>query len=168
MRFTTVDCEIEVRAGTVDDIPLLMSFIKSMAEFEKMEFTATPQNLHESLFGERPAAHTLLAFVDDEPAAYVTYFFSFASTTGKRGLWLDDVFVQPEFRGKGIATTLMRYVANVAIQNNCGRFEWMVLDWNKSAIDFYGGIGATVLDDWRICRVDEEGLAGVAKRAQQK
>ncbi len=163
MKLKVTDCEIEVRAGTADDIPLLMSFIKSMAEFEKMEFKATPQDLQESLFGERPAAHTLLAFMDGKPAAYVTYFFSFASTVGKRGLWLDDLFVNPDFRGKGIAKALMSHLADIAIQNKCGRFEWMVLDWNKSAIDFYQGVGATVLDDWRICRVDEEKLAGFAK-----
>lgn len=163
MKLTAADSEIEVRAGTVNDVPLLMSFIKSMAEFEKMEFKATPQLLQETLFGEHPAAHTLLAFVDGKPAAYVTYFFSFASTVGKRGLWLDDLFVNPDFRGKGIAKALMSHLADIAIQNNCGRFEWMVLDWNKTAIDFYEGVGATVLDDWRICRMDEERLADVAK-----
>lgn len=168
MKLTATNCEIDVRAGTVDDIPLLMSFIKSMAEFEKIEMTATPQILNETLFGERPAAHTLLAFVDGKPAAYVTYFFSFASTLGKRGLWLDDLFVNPDFRGKGIAKTLMDHLVDIAIQNKCGRFEWMVLDWNKSAIGFYQGVGATVLDDWRICRVEEGRLEGVAKRAQQK
>jgi len=165
MNLTANGFKIDVRAGTVDDIPLLMSFIKSMAEFEKMEFKATPQDLKESLFGERPAAHTLLAFVDGKPAAYVTYFFSFASIVGKRGLWLDDLFVNPDFRRKGIAKALMSHLANIAIQNNCGRFEWMVLDWNKTAIDFYEGVGATVLDDWRICRIEEEKLADVAERA---
>ena len=164
MKFTATDLEIKVRAGTVDDVPLLMSFIRSMAEFEKLEVITTEAILRESLFCEHPAAHTLLAFVDDRPVAYVVYFFTFATMVGKRGLWLDDLFVDPGFRGKGIAKALMGYLAYVAIQNKCGRFEWMVLDWNKSAIDFFSKVGATLLDDWRICRLDEDKLAGVAKQ----
>jgi len=158
------DLEIEVRPGTAADIPLLLSFIYSMAEFEKLEVTATEETLRESLFGECPAAHTLLAFADGRLAAYVTYFFTFATMVGKRGLWLDDLFVYPHFRGRGIARLLMAYLADVAVQNNCGRFEWMVLDWNESAIDFYRGLGATVLDDWRICRLDEGSLANLAEQ----
>lgn len=164
MKLAVADLEVEVRPGTVDDVPLLLSFIRSMAKFEKLEVSATEKTLRESLFGDRPAAHTLLAFVDGEPVAYVVYFFSFATMVGKRGLWLDDLYVNPDFRGKGIAKVLMAYLADLAIQNECARFEWMVLDWNQSAIDFYQGMGATVLDDWRICRFDEEELAGVAKQ----
>jgi GNAT superfamily N-acetyltransferase len=153
-----------VRAGTIDDVPLLLSFIHSMAEFEELEVTATEELLKESLFGELPAAHTLLAYVDGRPAAYPIYFFTFASMVGKRGLWLDDLFVSPDFRGKGIAKALMAYLADVAIHRKCGRFEWMVLEWNRSAIEFYRAMGATLLDDWRICRLDEDGLAGVAEQ----
>ncbi len=162
MKLAVTNLEIEVRAGTIDDVPLLLSFIHSMAEFEKLEVTATEELLKESLFGELPAAHTLLAYVDGRPAAYAIYFFTFASMVGKRGLWLDDLFVSPDFRGKGVAKALMAYLADVAIQHKCGRFEWMVLDWNKSAIDFYQKMGATVFDDWRICRLDEDRLASVA------
>ncbi|UCC50062.1 MAG: GNAT family N-acetyltransferase [Gemmatimonadota bacterium] len=156
--------EIEVRAGTVDDVALLLSFIRSMAKFEKLEVTATEDILRESLFGDRPVAHTLLAFADGRPAAYAVYFFTFATTVGKRGLWLDDLYVNPEFRGKGIAKALLAYLADLAIEKKCGRFEWMVLDWNKSAIEFYEGMGATVLDDWRICRLDGDDIAGVAEQ----
>ena len=164
MKLGVIDLEIEVRAGTVDDVPLLLSFIRSMAEFEKLEVTATEEILRESLFGNRPAANTLLAFADGRPAAYAVYFFTFATTVGKHGLWLDDIYVNPDFRGKGIAKAMMAYLADLAIKNKCGRFEWMVLDWNRSAIDFYQGVGATLLDDWRICRLDEDEFASVAKQ----
>jgi GNAT superfamily N-acetyltransferase len=137
MKLAATDLEIEVRPGTVEDVPLLLSFIHSMAKFEKLEVYATEKILQEALFGERPAAHTLLAFVDRRPAAYVVYFFSFATMIGMRGLWLDDLFVHPDFRGKGIAQALMAYLADLAIENKCGRFEWMVLDWNETAIAFY-------------------------------
>ena len=102
MRFSVTDLEIEIRPGTIDDISLVLSFIHSMAEFEKLEVSATPETLKESLFGEDPAAQTLLVFVNDRPAAYAVYFFTFATMAGKRGLWLDDLFVNPEFRGKGL------------------------------------------------------------------
>ncbi len=164
MKLSVTDLEIEVRAGTVDDIPLLLSFIRSMAQFEKLEVTATEEILRESLFGNQPAAHTLLAFADGRPAAYAVYFFTFATMVGKRGLWLDDLYVNPDFRGKGIARALMAHLTDLAIKNKCGRFEWMVLDWNKSAIDFYQGLGATVLDEWRICRLDENDFPIVAEQ----
>lgn len=164
MKLGVKDLEIEVRAGTVDDVPLLLSFIRSMAAFEKLEVTATEETLRESLFGTCPAAHTLFAFVDGRPAAYAVYFFSFATMVGKRCLWLDDLFVHPDFRGKGIAGALMAYLADLAIENKCGRFEWIVLDWNKSAIEFYQGLGAKVLDDWRVCRLGEDDFVRVAEQ----
>ena len=164
MRLSVNDLEIEVRAGTVGDIPLLMSFIRSMAEYEKLQVTATEHILRESLFGEHPAACTLLAFVDGRPVAYAVYFFTFATMAGKRSLWLEDLFVTPDFRGKGIAATLMAYLADVAIQNKCGRFEWMVLEWNESAIGFYERLGAKALTEWRIHRLEEAQLPLVASK----
>jgi GNAT superfamily N-acetyltransferase len=164
MKIRASDMEIEVRPGTVRDLPLLLSFIQSMAKFEKLEVHATEETLRNSLFCERPAAYTLLAFVNGRPAAYVVYFFSFATTVGRRGLWLDDLYVAPEYRGKGIAKALMGYLADLAIQNQCRRFEWMVLDWNKTAMDFYEGMGAGVLENWRICRLEGDDLAHVAER----
>lgn len=164
MKLAAKDLQIEVRPGTIEDIPLMLSFIRSMAAFEKLQITATEQTLREALFSEDPAGHTLLAFVDDTPAAYAVYCFTFASMVGKRVLWLDDLYVEPDFRGKGIASAMMAYLADIAIQNQCGRFEWMVLDWNEPAIDFYSGLGATILDAWRICRLDGESLASLAER----
>ncbi len=164
MRLTIADLTLEVRPGTADDVPLILSFIKSMADFEHLQVDATEETLRQSLFGERPAAHTLLAFVEGRPAAYVIYFFTFSSMVGKRGLWLDDLFVSPEFRRKGIAKALMAYLADLAIQNRCGRFEWTVLDWNERAINLYKSLGADILDEWRVCRMGEPQLSGLASR----
>ena len=164
MKLAATDLEIEVRAGTIDDVPLLLSFIHAMAEFEKLEVTATEELLRESLFGESPAAHVLFAYVDGRPVAYAVYVFTFATMVGKRGLWLDDLFVSPDFRGKGIAKAQMASLADVAVQHKCGRFEWIVLDWNESAIDFYRAMGAAVLDEWRICRLDEDRLTRLTEQ----
>ncbi len=156
------DLEVEVRAGTSTDVPLLLAFIRSMAAVGKLAVSATEESLRAALFGESPAARTLLAFVGGKPIGYATYFFTFATMVGKRGLWLDDLFIDPAFRGRGIGEALMAYLADVALQNQCARFEWMVLDWNRSAIAFYERLGATVLTDWRICRLDEGQLPRVA------
>lgn len=157
------DLEVEVRAGTTGDVPRLLAFIRSMAEFEKLTVSATEDSLRAALFGDAPAARTLLAFVAGKPIAYATYYFTFATMVGKRGLWLDDLFIEPAFRGRGIGRALMAHLADVALRNQCGRFEWMVLDWNESAIGFYERLGATLLADWRICRLDEAQLSRVAR-----
>jgi GNAT superfamily N-acetyltransferase len=159
------EIEVELRDGTETDVPLLLSFIRSMAAFEKLTVTATEESLRAALFGEAPAARVLLAFVKGEPIAYATYFFTFATMVGKRGLWLDDLFVIPAFRGKGIGRALMAYIAQIAMRHQCSRLEWMVLDWNETAIGFYKRLGATILPDWRICRLEETQLADVAGRS---
>jgi GNAT superfamily N-acetyltransferase len=163
MRLRTKDLEIELRPAIADDVPLLLSFIRQMAEFEKLETTATETSLREALFGDRPAASTLIAFADGQPAAYAVYFFTFATMVGKRGLWLDDLFVKPEFRGRGVGAALMSYLADLAVQCDCGRFEWAVLDWNRNAIGFYQRLGAALLDDWLVCRLDGDALREVAR-----
>jgi len=168
MKLTVHDLEVEVRDAAPDDVPLLLQFIRRMAEFEKLEPAATEASLREALFGETSVANALLVFVAGKPIGYATWFFSFTSMMGRRALWLDDLFVDPEYRGKGIGKVLMAYVAGIATKHRCARFEWIVLDWNESAIDFYKRLGAEVLDDWRICRLDEKQskrLAGTLKQA---
>ena len=162
MRLTVNDLEVELRAGTPADVPLLLTFIRAMAAFEKLTVSATEESLHAALFGENSSAHTLLAFVGGKPIGYVTYFFSFSSMMGKRALWLDDLFIDPAFRSKGIGNALMAHLAGVAVQNRCARLEWIVLDWNTRAIEFYKRLGADVLPDWRICHLQGEELAHVA------
>ena len=157
--------QVELRAATIDDVPLLLSFIRSMAAFEKLTVTATEESLRNALFGETVAARVLLAFVDGEPIAYATYFFTFSTMVGKRGLWLDDLFVNPAFRSKGVGKAIMAHLGDVAIRERCGRLEWMVLDWNEAAIAFYERLGATILPDWRICRFEETQLPGLAGKS---
>lgn len=162
MKISAKNIDIEVREGTTEDVPLILSFIKAMARFEKLEVTADEETLRRSLFGDDPAARTLLVFSDGEPVAYVVYFFTFSTMVGKRSLYLEDLYVDPPFRGKGIARALMAYLAGLAAENDCGRFEWTVLDWNSHAIEFYEGLGAGMLDDWRICRLDGDRIEKLA------
>ena len=155
--------KIEIRDTTRADVPLLLAFIRKMAEFEKLAVSATEASLHDALFGAAPAARALLVVVDGTPAGYATYFFSFTSMMGRRALWLDDLFVDSAYRGQGIGKVLMAYIAKIAVQHECARFEWIVLDWNTPAIDFYHRLGAEILADWRTCRLDEAQMARVAE-----
>jgi GNAT superfamily N-acetyltransferase len=159
---TPAGLELEVRPAALEDIPLLLAFIQSMAEFEHLPVQATPETLRASLFGPTPAAQALLVYTAGRPVGYIVYFFTFATMTGKRGLWLDDLFIIPEYRAHGLGKTLMAYLADLAIHNDCARFEWMVLGWNSPALDFYQGLGAAVLEDWRICRLDRDEIARLA------
>lgn len=156
------DIEVEVRAGTPADVSLLLTLIREMAAFEKLTVSATEESLHSALFGEESAARTLLAFVGGKAIGYAAYFFSFTSMMGRRALWLEDLFIDPGYRSKGIGKALMACLADIAVRNQCARFEWIVLDWNTSAIEFYKRLGADVLPDWRICRLDETQLARLA------
>ena len=158
------DNTIELRPGKKAEVPLLLDFIRRMAAFENLTVQATEATLKEALFGETPADQTLLAFADGKPIAYVTYFFTFSTMVGKRGLWLDDLFIDPDYRGLGIGKAIMAHLARIGIENSCGRFEWIVLDWNTNAIRFYESLGAEILQEWRICRLDEAHLALVANR----
>jgi len=157
------DIEVELRAATPDDVPLLLSFIREMAEFERLTVSATEASLRDALFGEAAAARALLVFTSGEPIGYATYFFSFTSMMGRRAFWLDDLFVAPAFRGKGLGKALMAHLAGIAAQNQCARFEWIVLDWNTPAIEFYKALGAEMLTDWRACRLDEVALKRLAE-----
>jgi GNAT superfamily N-acetyltransferase len=156
--------EVEVRHCTESDVPLLLGFFRSMAAFEKLTISASEDSVRTALFGEAPAAHALLAFAERRPIGYAVYFFTFSTMTGRRGLWLEDLYIEPALRRRGIGRALMSYLAEIAAKNQCGRFEWSVLDWNQSAIRFYEQLGATLLKDWWICRLDEAELKQVASR----
>lgn len=152
--------EVSIRFAKSTDVPLILSFIKSIAEFEKLSHMVETDEstLRDSLFGNNPAAEVLLVFVNNQPAAFAVFFHSFSTFTGKRGLWLDDLFVKPEYRGMSIGKMILKKLAAIAIERNCARFEWIVLDWNKNAIDFYKGAGADILKEWNICRFAGEKL----------
>ena len=155
-----VGSKIKIVSAKKEKVSLVLSFIKELAEYEKLslEVTATEKLLKKTLFGKKSVAKVLLAYYENEPAGFAVYFFNFSTFVGKPGLYLEDVFVKPEFRGKGIGKAILIYLAGIAKKNDCGRFEWAVLDWNKSAINFYKSIGAKPMDEWTVYRLDSEAI----------
>jgi GNAT superfamily N-acetyltransferase len=156
--------DITVRQATVEDVPLILQFIRALADYEKLqhELTASEEGLRAALFGPRPDAEVLIASVGGEAAGFALFFHNFSTFVGRRGLYLEDLFVKPEWRGRGVGKQLLVYLARLAIERKCGRFEWAVLDWNQPAIDFYRRLGARALTDWTIFRVSGEALRQLA------
>jgi GNAT superfamily N-acetyltransferase len=141
--------------------------IKALAEYEQLthEVVATEEDLRQSLFGPRPAGEVLIAYSGDTPIGFALFFHNFSTFLGRHGLYLEDLFVVPEWRGKGVGKQLLAHVATIAESRKCGRMEWAVLDWNESAIAFYRRMGAHVLDEWRLCRLTGSELRAAATRA---
>lgn len=156
---------LTLRTATPDDVDAIHGLMRELAVFEKLLdiFEATPQSVHEALFGDAPAAECLMAEWDGKAVGYALYFHNFSTFLGRRGLYLEDVYVQSAMRGNGVGQALMRQLARIALERNCARFEWTVLDWNQPAIDFYTSQGATVLPDWRVVRMTGEALDRFAK-----
>ena len=156
--------EVEIRFATAEDTPLVLSFIRELAEYEKLshEVVATVEDLRESLFGERPFAEVLLAFVEDEPVGFALFFHNFSTFLGKPGVYLEDLYVRPEHRGSGAGRTLLSRLARLAVERGCGRLEWWVLDWNEPSIGFYKRLGAEAMDDWTVYRLTGVALADLA------
>lgn len=146
---------VNLRPATPADIPTLFRLIQALAEYENLSHavTGSAAALETHLFGDRPYAEAVLAECDGEPAGFALFFYNYSTFLTQPGIYLEDLFVLPDYRRQGIATALLTYLTDRAIAENCGRLEWSVLDWNASAITFYQGIGAEVLPDWRICRV---------------
>ena len=164
MTTTSISSHFEIRAARPADAPALHEMILALAEFEKLTAlcVATVADIEDALFGPRPAAEALIAWNNARPAGFALFFHNFSTFLGRRGLWLEDLFVRDEYRRRGCATALLRALAAIARERGCGRFEWAVLDWNARAIDFYEGLGATILPDWRIVRVVGPALAKLA------
>ena len=158
--------EILVRSASTEDVPLILSFINELAEYERLshEVVATEEMLREHLFGERPVAEVLIAEHGGETAGFALFFHNFSTFLGKPGIYLEDLYVRPEFRRAGIGRALLVHLANVARERGCGRLEWSVLDWNEAAIGFYRGIGASPVSGWTVYRVTGEALEGLAGR----
>jgi GNAT superfamily N-acetyltransferase len=158
---------LQIREATEADIPVIVWFIRQLAEYERLlhEAVMTEETLRESLFGSRPGAEVLLAYHDDKPVGFAVFFHNFSTFMGKRGLYLEDLFVIPEMRGKGFGRALLVRLAKIARDRNCGRFEWAVLDWNKPSIEFYKKLGAVPMDEWTIFRVTGDALKRLAGEA---
>jgi GNAT superfamily N-acetyltransferase len=151
---------------TPEEIPILLELIVELARFERLEHEvkATVDSLRAAFSGDQPAAGALLARSGGEPAGYAIYFFTFSSFVGRRGIWLEDVYVRPAFRQQGLGRALITAVAQVGAERNCGRFEWTALNWNKPALDFYNRLGAQTMDEWVLLRLDSQGLRRLAQQ----
>ena len=152
--------EFHIRSADASDVPVILAFVSELAEYEHLSHlvTATESKLRETLFGAHPGAEVVLAFEGSEPAGFAVFFHNFSTFLGVKGLWLEDLFVRPVFRGRGYGKALLLHVARVACERGCGRFEWSVLDWNEPSIRFYKSLGAQPLDDWTIFRVTGKAL----------
>jgi len=159
--------DITIRPATPADVPLILDLIKALAEYEKLahQVTATEARLQAALFGSQPDAEVVIAFAGDEPAGFALFFHNFSTFLAQRGLYLEDLFVKPEWRGHGVGKRLLVHLAGLALQRSCGRFEWAVLDWNEPAIQFYRRLGAQPLEEWRIFRVTGDALQRLAGAA---
>ena len=154
----------KIKPATIEDAPLILSFIKELAEYEKLlhEVVATEDILKETLFGNKAHAEVIIGYLDSIPVSFALYFHNFSTFLGRPGIYLEDLFVKPEARGKGIAQKMLAYLAYLAKVRKCDRLEWWVLDWNETAIGFYKRIGAKPMDEWTVYRLTGESLESLA------
>ena len=157
---------ISIRAAEPRDLEAIVRLIAGLAEFERLShlLEVTPESLCPHLFGARPVAEALVVEIGERLVAFALFFTNFSTFLGRPGLYLEDLFVEPEHRGQGIGEALLTRLAQLAVERGCGRFEWSVLDWNENAIRFYERLGAKLLPDWRICRITGTALAAFAAR----
>lgn len=155
-----------IRSATPEDVNTLFSLIQALADYEKLshQVTGSVDALAEHLFGQRPCIEAILADVGEQSVGFALFFTNYSTFLTKPGIYLEDLFVLPDYRSQGIGKALLSYLAQLALNRNCGRLEWSVLDWNEPAIGFYQRMGATVLPDWRICRVTGEAIAQLAAK----
>lgn len=149
-----------IRKATLQDVPLILQFIRDLAEFERLldQVTATEELIRSALFGNPPLAEALIGEMEGHPAGFALFFHNFSTFLGKPGLYVEDVYVDPAYRGRGLGRAFFLHLAALARERGCGRMEWAVLDWNERAITFYRNLGARPLEDWTLFRLDEEAL----------
>ena len=156
--------DIRIVPATEKDTPVIFSLIQGLAEYERLadKVEATEEGVRESLFGDWPAAEVILAYVGSEVAGFALFFHNYSTFLGRRGLYLEDLFVLPAYRSRGIGRRLLSHLARTALERKCGRMEWSVLDWNETAIRFYRSIGALPMDEWTVYRVSGDALDRLA------
>jgi GNAT superfamily N-acetyltransferase len=156
--------DLRILPARSEDVPIILSLIRALGEYERLshEIVATEDGLRAWLFGERPAAEVVLASVNDTVVGFALFFHNFSTFLGRPGLYLEDLFVKPEWRGRGIGQRLLVHLASLAVERGCGRMEWTVLDWNEPALRFYERMGARVMQEWKLCRLTGDSLTHVA------
>ncbi len=160
-----VATDFQIRPAHVEDVSIILELIRDLATYERApdQVIATEEQLADVLFGKRPAAEVLLAFEGKSPVGFALFFHNFSTWLGRPGLYLEDLFVKPENRGKGYGRTLLVELAKIAMERGCGRMEWAVLDWNEPAIKFYRTLGAKPMDEWTVFRLTRDGIEKLAK-----
>jgi len=153
-----------LRPAKAEDAPLILQFIKDLAEYERLSHVVvvTEEQLRETLFGGRPVAEVILGFEGEEAAAFALFFHNYSTFLGRLGIYLEDLFVRPEFRRRGYGKIMLSQLAKIAVERECGRLEWSVLNWNQPAIDFYKSLGAKAMDEWTVFRLTGKGLGALA------
>lgn len=153
-----------IRRATEADVPVILQFIRGLADYERLahEVVADEATLHRTLFGERRVAEVLIGYDNDRPVCFALFFHNFSTFLGRPGIYLEDLFVNPDQRGKGFGKAMLAYLAKLAVERECGRLEWSVLDWNEPAINFYKSLGAKPMDEWTIFRVTGDALLQLA------
>ncbi|HKJ47040.1 MAG TPA: GNAT family N-acetyltransferase [Balneolales bacterium] len=152
--------DFEIREGTLSEIPTILTFIKELAEYEKMsdDVVANEKLLKEHLFGEKKSAEVVIAYYQNKPVGFALYFYNFSTFLGRPGLYLEDLYVRKQMRGNGFGKALLKHLAKIATQKKCGRMEWAVLNWNEPSIQFYKSLGANPMNDWTVYRVTGNAL----------
>ena len=162
----TEQANLRIERATIEDVPLILSFIKELAEFERLSqrVVATEDGLRDSLFGRHPKAEVVVCYVGNAPAGFALFFHNYSTFLGQAGIYLEDLYVRPEMRGRGAGRLLLAHLARLAAERGCGRIEWAVLDWNKQAINFYRSLGAAPMDEWTTFRLTGEALHSLATK----
>ena len=168
MTSSTDISSFQIRSATKVDMPIILSFIKKLADYERLshEVVATEEILRETLFARRRTAEVAIGYFKREPAGFVLFFHNYSTFLGRPGIYIEDLFVDEAFRRRGFGGALLRHVAQLAVERNCGRLEWSVLDWNEPAINFYRKLGAVPMSEWTVFRVTGDSLTRLASEVE--